>query len=179
MSSATRPIALRAAKDALANLGVHEEGGNNDGKFVNVYQKSVGIGPGDPWCAGFAYYRYLAASISLSLPTPVLICSGYTPDWKSWAVKKGLWITRPRAISDPSLIRVGDLVLFYSPAKGRIYHIGIVVEVEAWGVWSVEGNTGPESGDPLTVNAEGDGVYRKKRNWSELGSKGGFIRVNC
>ena len=36
------------------------------------------------------------------------------------------------------------------------------------------GNTSEEGAG---VNRDGDGVYRKQRNWAELGSKGGFVRL--
>jgi hypothetical protein len=58
----------------------------------------------------------------------------------------------------------------------RVAHIGIVVAVHPWGVTTVEGNTGPD-GDGV-VERNGDGVYRKSREWMELGQFGGFMRVD-
>lgn len=170
----SRPIALKALADAIANVGVTEKGGENRGEFVEVYQASVGIPPGSPWCAAWLYYRYLAAAKSLEVLLPSLIKSGYTPDWKNWAIEKGLWISRTRARNNTSLVRPGDAVCFFSAKKKRIFHIGIVKSVHDWGVMTIEGNTGPEAG----VNADGDGVYEKRRDWSELGSGGGFVRIN-
>jgi hypothetical protein len=177
------PIALRAAADAEANVGVVEQGGNNRGKYVEIYQKAVGIGKGDPWCAAFCRYReeqadnaILDAAVPSHFPD-----SGYTPDYKTWAIAQGLWIPVATARETPSLVKRGDLALFYMPAQGRIAHIGIVVEPHTWGVWTVEGNTSPEVGHTLVagqgVNRDGDGVWRKKRDWAELGSKGGFARL--
>jgi len=67
--------------------------------------------------------------------------------------------------------------MFYFSQLGRIGHIGIVVEVQDWGVWTVEGNTSPEPSDEDSVERDGDGVFKKKRNWSELGQYGGFVLV--
>jgi hypothetical protein len=74
--------------------------------------------------------------------------------------------------------RRGDLALFYFSALSRIAHIGIVTKVEEWGVYTVEGNTSPEPSDELSVERDGDGLYAKKRNWSEFGKFGGFGFVN-
>jgi hypothetical protein len=178
-NDAARPIAKRTAADALLNCGVSEEGGNNRGQYIGIYQASTGNSPGDPWCASFVYYRLFAAAKALGKTLPPIVKSGYTPDWKNWAIKNNNWVSASRARTSPfALLRVGDLVCFYSPTKERIYHIGIVVSVHSWGVMTVEGNTGPEGNDPLAVNADGDGVYKKRREWSELGSYGGFIRIN-
>lgn len=167
-------VAIRASKDALANVGVTEEGGENRGKFVEVYLKSVGLQPGDPWCAAFASYRLQAASKALGVTlSPAPPKSGYCPDWKDWAKKHGYWLS----VDTDEKILPGDLALFYFSAKGRVAHIGIVVErmPNGDGVYTVEGNTGPERGQE--VNRDGDGVYRKEREWEEFGKFGGFIRL--
>lgn len=167
-------VALRAAKDALANVGVTEEGGENRGKWVEVYLRSVGLQPGDPWCAAFIHYRVRSAAKALGVTlSPAPPVSGYCPDWKAWAVKRGFWLP----VDTDEKILSGDLALFWFPAKNRVAHIGIVVErmEGGTGVWTVEGNTGPEHGQE--VNREGDGVYQKERHWVEFGYHGGFIRL--
>lgn len=176
------PIAQRAAAQALANIGVQERGGENRGKFVEVYQQSAGISPGDPWCAAFIYYRLKSASDQLGKRLPDGFPreganKGYTPDYKNWALKNGLHIPASKAARDPKLVQVGDLALFYFPRKGRIAHIGIVVDkfADGMGVVTVEGNTGPDAGDE--VNRDGDGVFKKRRKYTQLGSAGGFVRL--
>lgn len=169
-------IARAAAQGAIDNIGVEEEG-ENRGKWIETYQRSTGNSPGEPWCASFVYYRLITAQAKIGLDWVKLpkdfVRSGYTPDWKNWAVKNGLWIPVANA---QGVVERGDLVCFYSSKKKRIFHIGIVISAWDWGVRSVEGNTSP--GRPETgVNADGDGVYLKKRNWSELGRWGGFIRI--
>lgn len=168
-------VAKRAAQEALANVGVTEVGGNNRGPAVEKYLASVGCKPGDPWCAAFVRFRFEDAAKDLSLTLPKdFPDSGWTPDYKSWGVKNLLWISQISADDGVAVVKVGDLACFYFPAKNRIAHIGIVVEVHDWGVVTVEGNTGPDSGE--FVNRDGDGVFKKKRHWGELGSKGGFVR---
>jgi hypothetical protein len=169
------PIAKRAAQEALANVGVQEVGGNNRGKAVETYLASVGCRPGDPWCAAFVRFRFenAADDIDLTLPTD-FPDSGYTPDYKRWAKNKGVWTPMPEARTKPELVQVGDLACFYFPAKQRIAHIGIVVGLFTGGAILVEGNTGPDSG--TEVQRDGDGVFKKRRNFAALGTLGGFCR---
>lgn len=172
-------IAQRAAADTQRPdvLSVREEGGNNRGKSVETYQKAAGAGPGDPWCACFAFYRLLMAALALGLSIPKTFTPrAYTPDWKSWAIANGYWTPVAVAQAAPlHTVQVGDFAMFYFAAEGRIGHIGEVVAVHDWGVETVEGNTGPDAG--ASVERNGDGVYKKKRTWSQLGSRGGFVRI--
>lgn len=167
-------IATQAVKDAIANIGVVEVGGENRGKYVEIYLKSVGLSAGNPWCAAFVYYRLSVAAKVLGVTlSPAPPKSGYCPDWKDWAKDHGYWLP----VDTSEKILPGDLALFYFPAKGRVAHIGIVVGrmPDSDGVYTVEGNTGPERGQE--VNRDGDGVYRKEREWEEFGKYGGFIRL--
>jgi len=148
----------------------------------------VGLTAGAPWCAAFVRYcagkaaTFLkAAGEDVSIPAAFPV-SGYCPDYEAWARERGLWITVEQAQffttdqkSDQGFGRPqrGDLVLFYFSAKGRVAHIGVVIGVFEGGVLTVEGNTSGGSG----VNREGDGVYRRRRKWAELGAKGGFVRL--
>ena len=172
-----RPIAERAAAEALANVGVVEVG-ENRGKFVETYQRAVGIPPGSPWCAAFVRFRFEAAAKALGLTLPDgFPDSGYCPDYQAWAKARGLWVPVASAEAEPFQVRPGDLALFWFSAKNRVAHIGIVVEPgQTWGAITVEGNTGPERGEE--VERDGDGVYRKRRDWAELGARGGFVRMN-
>lgn len=169
------PIARRAAADALANVGVTEQGGNNRGRYVETYLAAVGLDPGDPWCAAFVRFRFERAAAALGLDLPRSFPdSGYCPDFKAWGVSRKLWLPSSSTEARDD-VQVGDLALFYFASKKRVAHIGIVTELHPWGVWTVEGNTGPESGSG--VNRDGDGVYKKRRDWSEFGGVGGgFVR---
>lgn len=66
----------------------------------------------------------------------------YTPDFAAAAKKAGRWGYEPR---------VGAVIEFYSSSKGRIGHVGIVVECEyrngVWEIDTVEGNTSSEHYD--------------------------------
>src|ERR1051325_1359139 len=123
------PIALRAVADAEANVGVHEIGGENHGKFVEIYLASVGLGPGAPWCAAFVNYRLQQAAKELGMHLPAdFPRSGYCPDYQDWAKKHGVWIPVDTARSLGSIPERGDLCLFYFAAKRRVAHIGMVAQ---------------------------------------------------
>ena len=175
-----RELALRICKEALDNVGVTEEG-NNAGKYIQMYQQAC-VPPlpvGSPWCAAMVVFRINNACDDLSMEYPTYLSkSGYTPTHVALAKKHNKWVSVTTAKEKPSTVRPGDLVFFYFKQLGRIAHTGIVVSVHTWGVWTVEGNTAPEPSDEYEVERDGDGVFKKKRNWSELGTYGGFVLID-
>lgn len=169
-------IAIKAADLAVQSIGIVEtEGKDNYGEMIKKYLASVDLDEGHPWCAAFLKYIFIksAGFLEEDLSDDFLALDGYTPNWKTFAKKHNIWISVEDAKKDPTLVKKGFPVCFYSAEKERIYHIGIVVSSSSTGVLSVEGNT---SGGP-GVDANGGGVFQKKRSWTALGSQGGFIKV--
>ena len=62
----------------------------------------------------------------------------YTPSGAGQFKKAARWHTVPKA---------GDVVFFFSPAMGRIAHVGIVESVEGNKITTIEGNTSGTHGD--------------------------------
>lgn len=186
--ASNRPIAMSAISGAIANVGVQESGGENRGKYVEAYQQSCvpPIPPGSPWCAAFIRYRMKHAATSLGMTyDSTFPRSGYTPDWSKWAKKNNKWISAydlmDKAINSNEIadtILPGDIALFYFSTLGRIGHIGIIEKVLPTGLVTIEGNTSPEPEDADEVERDGDGVFRKNRNWYELGRWGGILMVD-
>lgn len=169
-------IAIKAADLAVQSIGiVEQEGKDNHGEMIAKYLKSVNLNEGHPWCAAFLKYMFIksAGFLNEELSEGFLALDGYTPNWKAYAEKHNIWISVDEAKKDPSKIKKGFAVCFYSSEKKRIYHIGIVVSSSETGVLTVEGNT---SGGP-GVDANGGGVFQKRRSWTSLGTHGGFIRM--
>lgn len=164
-------IALRAVEDALAVVGTHETAEDNHGPEVRQYLESVGLPEGNPWCMAFVIFRLKKAAAGLKVDLPPIPFTGYTPAFANWGKTHNLWI--PNNLSGHSQVKRGDLVFFYSSGIGRIHHVGIVTGIRPDGVDTVEGNT---SGGP-GVDANGGGVFRKTRDWSDIGSQGGFVRL--
>lgn len=168
-----RPIATRAYQDAIANIGVTEQGGENRGKYVETYLAAAGARKGDPWCMAFVYFRFKSAADTLQIPLPKLFPrTASTVVASNWYKDSGRWITHQQARANPDLVQPGDMVFFYFAAKRRIAHVGIVIAIQADGVWTVEGNTSDGTG----VDRDGDGVYKRFRTWKSLGAGGGFGR---
>ena len=89
--------------------------------------------------------------------------TGYTPDGKQCFVDAGAFYHTPQP---------GDIIYFYSTAKGRIGHVGIVEKVDASSktVHTIEGNTSS------TSYAENGGCVA--RHSYSYASQGGTNRVN-
>lgn len=169
-------IAIKAADLAVQSIGiVEDEGKDNHGAMIEKYLASVNLNEGHPWCAAFLKYMFIksAGFLNEDLSEGFLSLDGYTPNWKAYAKKHNIWISVEEAKKDPSKVKKGYPVCFYSSDKDRIYHIGIVVSSADFGVLTVEGNT---SGGP-GVDANGGGIFQKRRSWTSLGSQGGFIKV--
>lgn len=128
-------------------IKVREVGGNNRGKWVEIFQEAAGIGPGDPWCAA----ALTLASIVAEAPYP------QRPDgnpasvigWRRWAKSLGTLIDSPGR---------GSICMHQtSESQG---HIGVAVRVLGLWVYSIEGNT--SSGDEGSQR-DGGGLYRRVR----------------
>lgn len=169
-------IAIKAADLAVQSIGITEtEGKDNFGPMIKKYLDCVDLEEGHPWCAAFLKYMFIksAGFLEEDLSDGFLSLDGYTPNWKNYAQKHNIWISLEEAKKNPSIIKKGYPVCFYSTTKDRIYHIGIVISSNESGVTSVEGNT---SGGP-GVDANGGGVFQKRRSWTAIGSEGGFIKI--
>jgi hypothetical protein len=122
---------------AAKELGIREKTGNNDGKQVEVYLRSVGLNKGNPWCAAFVCWVYRQR--------------GYAQPNSGWS---------PALFPTSHLVKLGspgDVVGIYFVSLKRIAHVGIIEKIDADWVYTIEGNTN------LSGSREGDGVYRKVR----------------
>jgi hypothetical protein len=180
-----RPIALRALELARANIGVVEVG-NNAGAAVRAYQESCvpPLPAGSPWCAAVVRFRLKQAATALGLVyDKTFPRTGWTPDYSRWAKQNNKWVSvsSARIMSEDGIklvLKPGDLGLFYFSSLGRIGHIGVIEEVNDWGVVMIEGNTSPEPSYADEVERDGDGYYRKVRHWAEFGKFGGFVQID-
>lgn len=161
-----RTIAESVACAAELKLGVRESGGPNKGAalapfFEADWYDPNGSEPGDDgyaWCAAFVCWCVMVAvagrSITFKRPrTP----SAWGLEAWSLAQDNSTW-----TLKEPGRdIRRGDIIVF------RRSHCGIAVgEPDSAGYFAtVEGNTNKAG------SREGDGVYRKIRNVSEVRSR--------
>lgn len=138
----------RALSIAATQVGVREER-RNRGKVIDQYNVDIGHDPfkGDPWCCTFVCAMFRRAADQLGIRNPAPLTAGC---WN---------------IDQRSPARVKTKV----PTPGAIFllkghrHTGLVVDVLP-GEWlrTIEGNTN-DGGSP-----EGDGVYDRRRKFSEI-----------
>lgn len=143
----------------LAQLGIKEKTGHNDGERIDEYRASVAqwlnlMQPKPAWCACFYYYLFFA------IHSPLKVKSARARDYFSATLGSYQPLLHPERV--PAF---GDAVGYVFGKHRQIAHIGFVYE------WNpdpkvsmcriLEGNT--SSARALGVVREGDGVYIKWR----------------
>ena len=141
--------------------GVREEGGDNKGKFVEAFQKTVDAqAVSEPWCMCFVQACIGFVENALGIDSMVKA----TESVKSFV---------PNEI--PKYFpRVGDVALWVK--YNGTGHCGIVVKLNEDGSYdTIEGNTS----DPKGFDRDGNGVYRKTRHVKDMGKYklAGFVKV--
>lgn len=136
---------------AAAQIGTREEG-KNSGAKVNEYLASVGLTPGNPWCAAFVFWCIDRTLDKLNITNPVQR-TGYCPYLKAWAEMGRCYHDSPQ---------VGDLFLLIGKRVDgvrRAFHTGFVSDVsdDRKLIETIEGNTN------IDGSAEGVGVFRRRR----------------
>ena len=150
------------AQIAAEQIGVREEGGNNNGRKIRDYQKATDLKPASwPWCAAFVDWC-IAEWLDRPGVRDWLNLQASTPE--EWRPKTALaygflgWAkARPKTtiiLHDRELARPGDLVVF------DFSHVGIVESDSGHQLITIEGNT---NGRGERDSESGDGVWRKAR----------------
>ena len=136
----------------LAELGVREHTGKNDGSRVEEYLRYTGLAKGQPWCASFVCWCLAKAGI----PNP-------RSAWCPSLFQQGKIIYSSSDINKPAArLQSGDVFGLWFPDKKRIAHVGFISSFRGKWVQTIEGNTN------LAGSREGDGVYAKRRLFSTL-----------
>jgi len=169
----------------MAEVGVRELSGRNDGERVAEYLRYTDLGEGYAWCASFVSWVYgqagfpeprTAWSPALFPAKRVIWEKGRVleksqmarpPEPQSGARGTSFLLTNKESAAEQAkdntfFPKKGDVFGIYFNSVERIAHAGFVDE---WGdkyVVTVEGNTN-EAG-----SREGDGVYRKRRLISSI-----------
>ena len=134
--------------DKTANAG-----SNNYTKYnrdMKNWAKSAGIN--DQWCQNFVDWVFVTAFGLEMAKKLIYTFTNYTPTGSNAFKKKDRYIKR--GSGKP---KRGDVIYFYSTAKGRIGHVGIVYKVSSSTVYTIEGNTSGAS----TLVTNGGGVKKK------------------
>ena len=159
----TKPqsLLLTALQVAQSQIGVHEQPlGSNTGPEVNQYLASVGLKPGNSWCAAFVYWCYQQAAQSLGMANPVIRTGGVMDHWNRAfkpAVPHRLMAVDVR--ENPALVKPGMIGILLIAPLTQAGHTFIVESIN------------PNSGELVTVEGnsnelasrEGCGVFRLHR----------------
>ncbi len=153
-----RAEALRIA-GTQADKRVRETS-RNGGPEVDVYLRSVGLGPGYAWCASFLHWCFDQGSAVCALDNPCPHTAGALRLWdlsaKGWQVK------------DANDVQPGDVfVIDHGHGLGHAGFIESRKDDDSF--WTIEGNTNPGG------SREGDGVYRRTRRRDEITR--GYLRI--
>ena len=140
---------------ALAYVGTVERGGNNRGPRVERFLRSVGLGPGNPWCAAYVSYVLNAAGVRAPL------------DGRQRVIRSGLasrFITARSIRASEALRGVKPVppgaVVVWRRGNGPYGHAGFAVTWDGASGETVEGNT---SSGRAGSQRDGDGVWRRER----------------
>lgn len=139
--------------DKTANAG-----SNNYTKYnrdMKAWAKSAGIN--DQWCQNFVDWCFVTAFGIETAKKLLGTFTNYTPTGSNAFKKRNAYVKRGKGTP-----KRGDVIYFYSTAKGRIGHVGIVYKVSGKTVYTIEGNTSGAS----TLVTNGGGVRKKSYSMS-------------
>jgi hypothetical protein len=157
------PLLKAVIRLAVNELGVAEDPPHsNRGDRVEEYLASVGLEPGNPWCAAFVYWCFGEAAHQVNQANPLVRTGHCMTHWNETTGKK---IRARDAQNDPALIRPGHIfVINHGGGRG---HTGIVTETTGGFIYTVEGNSNPAG------SREGLGVFCLSRKINTISA--GFI----
>ena len=139
--------------DKTANAG-----SNNYTKYnrdMKAWAGSAGLN--NQWCQNFVDWCFVTAFGLEAAKKLIYTFTNYTPTGSNAFKKRNRYIKRGKGKP-----KRGDVIYFYSSAKGRIGHVGIVYKVSSSTVYTIEGNTSGASS--LVTN--GGGVRKKSYSLS-------------
>lgn len=158
-------LAELAIEIALSYDGVREIGGNNRGPQVEAFQRSLGLSPGDPWCAAFVCFCIKSAAKRL----------GVLPRFQYGGSVNKLWIRNPDLqMAQP--VYNGLFLIDHGLSKlgTRIGHTGFCIgpfQANNDSLETMEGNTNAAG------SRDGDGCYHKSREAAEMARGYGYLRI--
>ena len=138
-------------------IGITEQGGNNRGQLVQLFQKAVdGSASAEPWCMSFVQYCVKMAEAQLAAAGQPVHSKLFRSEHCQTVFQKSAALKcepKPGAIIVWAHYKAGK-----NTGQG---HTGIVRAVRMDGMLeTVEGNTGDGAG----VVRDGDGVFKRLRS---------------
>lgn len=138
------------ASEAIKDIGITEQGGDNRGARVEQMQRVTGNAPGDAWCASAVTTWIEQASRAFGVQRPIRGSAGVKELVQQMQDPRNPhvgWLGVEQLRYKPSLIRPGMLVMWNrSTYNSRLGHVGVVTQLlPSTDFVTVEGNSGAMS----------------------------------
>lgn len=161
-------VVLTTARD---QIGVREAPlGSNSGPMVSSYLRSVGLSPGQSWCAAFVYWVYQQSCQQLGMANPVVQTGGCIDHWRRATQSGAVRVHAADARRNPALVKPGMIMILLINSNTDAGHTGIVEGCTATGLLTtIEGNSNE------LASSNGEGVYRLTRRKLTDSTLLGFI----
>jgi len=150
--SQTDPLNLMC-EVAFKLVGVHEEGRDNDGLLVSLFQKTIGGAFHEPWCLSFIQSIIAYVETTLSIKSELSATEHVL----------NLWNSSPKILRSTTPQK-GHLIL-WKLKNTTSGHCGIITGINDTYFETIEGNTSTAN----SINRDGDGVYLKQRQKEGMG----------
>lgn len=140
-----KPRAQALISQARLWIGTCEEGGDNRGSAVQVFQLEVDtVAAREPWCMAFVQF-----------------CLGVTGGSDLFKSEHCLTVWNKSPVALRRATPEPGCVVIWKMRDTSSGHAGIVESVNGGLMKTIEGNTGPATG---VIERNGDGVYSKSRS---------------
>jgi CHAP domain len=143
---------------AEACVGIREEGGNNEGPLVDLFQETIGSEGVEPWCMSFVQTCLAYAELRTSKVSPVYATEHCMTCWRETPAIQRTKVSPRRGA-----------IVIWKKGSSDSGHTGIIIEPLSAHYIMVEGNTEAGLSEGKIVR-DGGGVYRTKRPKSQVGS---------
>lgn len=151
------PITLML-QAARACVGIREEGGNNCGTLVELFQETIGDAEGEPWCMSFVQSMVAYAEEKTRIGSHLFASEHCLTVWNQ---------SQPLVTKSP---KPGSIVVWRHQGTDN-GHTGILDELcHGKTMLTFEGNTESGLNSNGAVERDGGGVYHSSRNQGGTGS---------
>jgi len=169
---AKKAIELKDARTLIALaaeacVGIREDTGRNDGKFIRLIQETVGNAVGEPYCVAGAMTCLNYAEIKTGIRSP-LIATEHA---------QTLWYKTPAKFRVKKIPLIGAFAIWGDVGKSS-GHLEIVRSADEKMFYAVGFNTSGSTNPNGVVDREGNGVFYTVRNYKSTSKRKllGFLK---
>lgn len=139
------PLMVQAA---TCLVGIKEATGKNDGKEVELFQKTIGGAGHEPWCCSLVQSVVAYAEKKTGKESPL-----YATE-----LCVALWEHSPKRLRVQGVPPAGSIMVFQDVGK-QTGHVELVISSDGKTVHCIGGNTSGTTSEKQAVNREGNGCF--------------------